>query len=52
MPRGVMNVARKSRAHDEWDPPIAPYDPYGPGDVVSTDDVSTDTGVSTDAHQA
>jgi hypothetical protein len=28
---GRLHVARKRRQHDEWDPPIAPYDPYGPG---------------------
>jgi hypothetical protein len=26
---GRLHVARKARHHDEWDPPIAPYDPYG-----------------------
>jgi len=28
---GSLHVARKERHHDEWDPPIEPYDPYGPG---------------------
>jgi hypothetical protein len=44
---GQLHVARKPRHHDEWDPPIAPYDPYGPGtgvsadaDFVSADDVT------------
>jgi hypothetical protein len=32
---GRLHVARKPRRHDEWDPPIAPYDPYGPGPSVS-----------------
>jgi hypothetical protein len=27
---GRLDVARKPRLHDEWDPPIEPYDPYGP----------------------
>jgi hypothetical protein len=35
--RHRLYVARKPRHHDEWDPPIAPYDPYGPGSKVSTD---------------
>ena len=26
---GSLHVARKPRYHDEWDPPTAPYDPYG-----------------------
>jgi hypothetical protein len=30
-------VARKPRHLDEWDPPIAPYDPYGPGTGESGD---------------
>jgi hypothetical protein len=28
---GALQVARKERHPDEWDRPIAPYDPYGPG---------------------
>jgi hypothetical protein len=47
---GRLHVARKERRHDEWDPPIAPYDPYGPGDV-SDDElaaVTRDTGVTRD----
>ena len=28
---GRLHVARKVRKADEWDPPIEPYDPYGPG---------------------
>ncbi len=27
---GRLHVARKARKPDEWDPPIAAYDPYGP----------------------
>ena len=34
---GRLHVARKVRKPDEWDPPIAPYDPYGPGTDVSAD---------------
>lgn len=34
---GRLHVARKAGNHDEWDPPIAPYDPYGSGDVVIND---------------
>jgi len=29
-----LHVVRKQRRPDEWDPPIEPYDPYGPGDSV------------------
>jgi hypothetical protein len=28
---GRLHVARKERRHDEWDPPVEPYDLYGPG---------------------
>ncbi len=48
---GRLHAARKPRHHDEWDPPIAPYDPYGPGTGVSADAdfVSADAdGVSAD----
>ena len=34
---GRLHVARKPRHHDEWDPPIAPYDPYGPGVPIEGD---------------
>jgi hypothetical protein len=34
---GQPRVARKAKHHDEWDPPIEPYDPYGPGEVVIAD---------------
>ena len=46
---GRLHVARKERRRTRRDPPIEPYDPYGPGeaDVI----VSTDTAVSTDARQ-
>ena len=30
-----LRQARKPRRHDKWDPPITPYDPYGPGPTVS-----------------
>jgi hypothetical protein len=35
---GRLHVARKTRQHDEWDPCVPPYDPYGPGEF----DVITD----------
>jgi hypothetical protein len=38
---GRLHVARKPRRHDEWDPDVPPYDPYGPGASVS-DDAFTD----------
>ncbi len=28
----ALQVARKERHPDEWDRPVEPYDPYGPGD--------------------
>jgi hypothetical protein len=31
---GRLHVARKER-QDQWDPPIEPYDPYGPGAIVT-----------------
>lgn len=31
---GGLRFARKERFHDEKDPPVAPYDPYGPGEEV------------------
>jgi hypothetical protein len=38
MSRGACTVARKTRHHDDWDPPIAPYDPYGPGEEEAFED--------------
>jgi hypothetical protein len=32
---GRLHIARKPRHHDEWDPYLAPYDPYGPCPSVS-----------------
>jgi hypothetical protein len=26
---GRLHLARKIRSHDEWDPKVEPYDPYG-----------------------
>jgi hypothetical protein len=28
---GRLHVSRKERRHDEWDPPVKPYDLYAPG---------------------
>jgi hypothetical protein len=28
---GRLHVSRKERRHDEWDQPVALYDPYGAG---------------------
>jgi hypothetical protein len=36
---GRLYVARKAKKPDEWDPPIAAYDPYGPGTGVSDHDI-------------
>jgi hypothetical protein len=35
---GRLHVARKERHYDQWDPPIEPYDPYGPGSAPVSDD--------------
>jgi hypothetical protein len=29
-----LHIARKTRHHDEWDPPLAPYDCDGPGQPI------------------
>ena len=34
---GRIHIARKERRHDEWDPPIPVYHPYGPGDEFIDD---------------
>ena len=34
---GRLHIARKERRHDEWDPPIEPYDPYGPDNGIVED---------------
>jgi hypothetical protein len=34
---GVLHIARKLRYHDEWDPAVEPYDPYGPGTMAAVD---------------
>jgi hypothetical protein len=33
----VLHIARKARYHDEWDPAVEPYNPYGPGDEFTDD---------------
>jgi hypothetical protein len=30
-----LHVARKTKAPDDWDPPIPVYDPYGPDSALS-----------------
>ena len=35
---GRLHVARKELRPDEWDPPIEPDDPYGPGKRVTGHD--------------
>jgi hypothetical protein len=32
-----LHIARKPQKPDEWDPPIEPHDPYGPGQPVTGD---------------
>jgi hypothetical protein len=44
---GQIRIACKARYHDDRDPPIEPYDPYGPG-VAVTDDAIDDCGHVTD----
>jgi len=34
---GRLHIARKERRHDKWDPPIEPYDPYGPDNGIVED---------------
>jgi len=46
---GRLHVARKARKPDEWDPPIAPYDPYGPGQPVTDDTTIIEDAVTDDA---
>jgi hypothetical protein len=36
--KGWLHIARKVRYHDEWDPKVEPYDPYGPGQPIIQDD--------------
>ncbi len=31
---GRVQVARKVMRHDDWNPPLVPYDPYGPGEGI------------------
>jgi hypothetical protein len=38
---GRLHIARKVKFHDEWDPAVEPYDPYGPGQPIK-DDVDFD----------
>jgi hypothetical protein len=39
---GRLHIARKSKRHDDWDPPAVPYDPYGPGVIDNAFDVIDD----------
>ena len=36
---GRLHIARKLKHHDDWDPPIAAYDRYGPGVTGNAFDV-------------
>jgi hypothetical protein len=47
---GRLHVARKPRHHDEWDPPIAPYDPTGraPLSALMTESVIDHAGPVSD----
>jgi hypothetical protein len=35
VPDARLHVARKTKAPDEWDPPLPVYDPYGPDSTLS-----------------
>jgi hypothetical protein len=39
---GRLRIARKVKHHDDWDPPIVPYDPHGPGVTGNAFDVIDD----------
>jgi hypothetical protein len=39
---GRLHIACKVKHHDDWNPPIAPYDPYGPGVTGDAFDVIHD----------
>jgi hypothetical protein len=39
---GRLHIARKVKRHDDWDPPIEPYDSYGPGVTGNAFDVIDD----------
>jgi hypothetical protein len=39
---GRLYIARKVKHHDDWDPPIAAYDPFGPGVTGNAFDVIDD----------
>jgi len=40
VPDAGLHVPRKTKAPDQWDPPLQVYDPYGPG--TSTDEFIDD----------
>jgi hypothetical protein len=42
---GSLHIARKAKYHDEWDPPVPEYDPYGPGQPVIDDEDGGDIDV-------
>jgi hypothetical protein len=44
---GRLHVAREPRRHDEWEPYVPPYDPYGPGAKV-TDYAATSSPMTED----
>ena len=39
---GRLHIARKTKRHDDCDPPIEPYDPYGPGVTGNGNEVIDD----------
>ncbi len=57
---GRLHVARKAKHPDEWDPPVEPYDPYGPGnqralsdyDVIIDEPETDASAAETDASAA
>ncbi len=46
---GPLHVAGKRRRPDEWDAPVEPYDPYGPGASGNDFDVITEEPATRDA---
>ncbi len=50
---GRLHVARQAKHPDEWDPPIAPYEPYGDDESYETADGEDDASAAeTDASAA
>jgi hypothetical protein len=45
---GRLQVARKRMHHDDWNPALEPYDPYGPGQPTIDDgDIADESAAQT-----